>query len=201
MNDAPYFETTFTPDYGEMFAVSVASRRYQFTAGQRHVWWVPMLLYFSAIYAILFWGDLIGDALYPVTGAFIAAWSPLGLVIGLGILCIWLVCYKLNLALSARWIAQRKPPQPTRFSTDHDALRWESEDSGMWVKWSAIERLFVTPCAVCFLHGGVTLYIPRRVFSDPAAQTAFLDRALPRLSESARAISEADPKVRVARKA
>jgi hypothetical protein len=199
MSVTSYFSTTYTPDYRELFAVQLAARRYHFTAAQRYIAWLVFVPYLAIVAVIVFGHEFIANALAPIVGRSVATWSPLGIIILVAILALWLICYRVMPALSARWLAQRKPLKPVTFTAGPDHLKWESEETSSSVKWSAIERLFLTGEAVCLLYGGVTLFLPRRLFSDAAALKAFLDQTMPHLPEAARAISEADPLVRAAR--
>ena len=76
-----------------------------------------------------------------------------------------------------------------------DTLEWRNEESVTSVKWTAIERLFLTRDAVCLLYGGVTLFLPKRLFAAPGALKAFVAEAMARLPEPSRAVSAADPLV------
>lgn len=202
MSDASFFKTTYTPDYGDLFAVSMASRRYHYSSRQRWIVWLPFLGYFGFLLAMLAWGDdWVTLAALAVLPPVAARWAPLALVVAVGLLFVWFYSYRLIPALSARWITRRKPLEPTSFSADRETLRWEAAESGTWIKWAGIERMFVTHAAVCFLHGGVTLHLPRRLFVDGQALAAFVEQCLVCLPEKARHLSEADASVQAGRKA
>src|SRR5262245_19914461 len=112
MSDTSYFSTTYTPDYRELFAVQLAARRYHFTAGQRYIAWLVFFRYLVAVLVIVLGHELIANALAPIVGRSVATWSPLGIIIVVAILAVWLICYRVMPALSARWLAQRKPLKP-----------------------------------------------------------------------------------------
>lgn len=196
MHDAAFFRSDYTPDYGEMLAVSKAARRYHYSSMQRYSCWLPVLVYLVVLLNLALWGDdVLKDAVTPVAGPVAATWASLGIIVVLAV-TLWLFYARMVPVLSARWITQRKPLPLTSFSAEPEMLRWESEESRSSVKWSAIERLFVTPAAVCLLYGGMTLYVPRRLFGDQVAAAEFVRRALGCLSPPARALSETDPSVR-----
>lgn len=196
MTSDPRFETSFTPDYAELFAVAKASRRYHYTVAQRNIWWVPMIVFGALVFAFLTYAvEPIVAALEPLVGELLAGWAPVLLVAAMWALFIWLVGYRLGPAASARYIAKRKPPVPLRFSAGPDGMRWESEESRTWLNWAAIERVYVTKEAVCFLVGGFTHYVPRRAFASPLETKTFVETALAALTPEARSISEKDRSV------
>ena len=90
----------------------------------------------------------------------------------------------------------RKAPRPLQFTAGGDELRWQSDESGHWLKWVAVERMFVTPVAVCFLTGSMTMFVPTTAFESEEAFKAFLKAALARLPEPVRELSLANKSVR-----
>lgn len=198
MTDTPYFSAQFTPDYGEMFAVQRRAARYHYSSGQRRVWWLYIAVYIGLIACVAYWGDVVERTLTPLLGEDIAFWSPIILIVFLGAAALALLRW-LSLRYSARWLEQRKPATPTAFTAGPQGLSWQSEDIESRVAWRPIERIFLTPEALCFLCGAVTLYVPRRVFRDALELKAFLDKAIPSLGDEARRLTEADPTVQTAR--
>lgn len=188
------FRPTFTPDCAATFAVQRQALRYNFSATQR-IWWLLPLLQLSLLLAVIMWDENIRSLLQPFLHSMIVFWSPLIVFVVIS-LAMWLfVCRWLTRKLTVRWLTQRKPPVPLTFEVFPDRMHWESQDGGGWVMWQAIERMFVTPTAVCFLRGGMTHFVPRTAFIYRAPLRDFVEMVLPRLSERARQASLIDRSV------
>jgi hypothetical protein len=192
--DASAFRLTYTPDYTAAFAVRRRAHRYFFTVTQQIVG--------ALLSSVMIWsGFFVGMAVSAmnVSGSRAAGFVSLLVV---GYFVSWLLVGGWVLpVLQARWLAQRKALVPLTFEASADGMHWQSQDDGLWLKWEAIERLFVTRTAVCFLLGGATPFIPRSAFADAAALKDFVELALSRLSEPARRASLSDRSVAAIRAA
>jgi hypothetical protein len=199
MTDANGLQLTYTPDYADTFSVQFQARRYHYSAVQRYVWWLlPVVQLGGVLPAVVVWDDPIRDTLEMFMPPSIAVWGPLAIFV-IASVAMWLVvCRWLALRLSARWLAQRRAPVPVVFQDLPDRMLWASEDGERWIAWPRIERIFVTPTAVCFLVGDMTHFLPRRAFENAAALRDFLEAALSRLSDEARQASTTDKSVRAA---
>jgi hypothetical protein len=198
MSETTFFKTVFTPDYREMIAVAQASRRYHFTWGQRSIWMLLLTIYALMIFCVFYFDNVLIRLAAPWVAPQLALWTPILAAAAIGGFYIWFVCYYLATKLSGRWMQQRSPARPVSLNADDDYISWYSEDSGLWLKWSAIERIYVTPVAIAFLVGGISHYVPKRSFPDAKARKQFLRTALDRIPAAASRRSRADGAVRAA---
>lgn len=196
MSDEALFRLNYTPDYADTFAVQRQSIRYHYSASQRHVWWLLLPVWIGAAFVTTRWDDRVQEVLEPHAHPLVVAWAPSALLFVVMFSMWWIVCRWLAPMMSARWLAQRKAPQPIEFQALPERLQWLSEDGGRWVRWSSVERMFVTPTAVCFLVADMTQFVPRSAFADAAGLRSFVETSLTRISEPARQLSLADKSVK-----
>lgn len=196
MPDGDLFRSAFVPDYGEMLQVQKSARRYHFTAGQRYVWLLLYAAYMLVIAVAAFYSEQIANAALPFAGETLSGWVPLALIIAFAVVFYWLIGVKLSRYLSSKWLTARKAPAEMTVSADASGLTWKNNEMSSWIAWPAIERMFLTDAAVCFIYGANTLYIPRRLFRDQPECKSFVARALEHLNPQAKAASEQDAFVR-----
>lgn len=188
-----FFRVSYMPDYSELFHVQKAARRYHYTSHQRRIWTLFFLVFAAAIAALGFCGNAIAKFVLAYAPREIATVFPVVLMVLIGLLFYWLICIKLNFKLSAKWLSERKAPLELTVSSDGDGLRLITAEAETFVRWHALERLFLTDKAVCFLYGAMTLYLPLRAFKSGAEAADFVNNALAHLSPQARQLSESDP--------
>lgn len=193
--EGEFFRARYMPEYGELFQVQKAARRYHFTSPQRSIWMLFFLAFVGAIAALVFWGNEIADLASAYATPEVATAIPIVLMLLAGLLFYWLICVKANYWLSAKWLKERKAPLELTVSTDASGLRLVTAETETFVRWHALERLFVTDTAICFLYGATTLYLPLRAFANVTQAVDFVRSALGHLSPEARKLSESDPRL------
>ncbi len=185
----------FLPHYLETFSVQRASMRYHFSRAQRLWPWVSFAFYVIGVIVLAYFAHEIAVASEPLLGAF-ADFAPLVAMVIVAVAWIYGYCYVIAPRLAARWLRQRAAPSEAVFAMGAHGVTWSGDYSQIRVDWPAIERIYLTPIAVCFLVGPMTYYVPKRAIGGHDAQKALIEAALANLSATARALSEADPQVR-----
>jgi hypothetical protein len=191
-----FFQTSYKSDYHDLFAVMRSASKKHYTLKQRFVFLPIILLFLGAVALLAHYNWAISEFAAPWLGEILAAWLPVVMALATGALYIWLMC-KLPFKLSAEWTEERRPAPQILFSANAEKLSWESDEAATWVKWHAIEQVYVTPIAIAFVVGPMSHFIPRRAFSNSDEQRKFLHDCLQRLSESAKTKSEQDRSVKV----
>jgi hypothetical protein len=193
-----FFQSSYKSDYEELFVVARSASKQHYTLKQRLVFWPIILLFVGLVALMAHFSWEITEFAAPWLGDTFAIWLPPVMALVTGGLYIWLMCSKLLFKLSAKWTEERRPAPQILFSANTERLNWESDETATWVKWHAIEQVYVTPIAIAFVVGAMSHFVPRRAFSNSEDQRKFLHDCLQRLSEPAKTKSELDRSVKAA---
>jgi hypothetical protein len=88
------------------------------------------------------------------------------------------------------WVARGvQNPSPTTFRIEDAVLVVAGAQSEIRVDWNAVSEIARGQAFWCLIGPGLGYCLPKRFFSDEAAERAFLRAALARMSEAARARS------------
>lgn len=193
---AALYEITYTPNYEDTFRIQRQSIRYHYSAVQRYLPWLMLLLLAGTIVAIIVWADDIVRWSGTFLPDLIAAWSPLILMLIAYLIWGYGYCYKLAPKLAARWIRQRSAPVPFTVAVGPEQIVWSSDLIRSEIAWPAIERVFTTKTGVCLLVSNTTMFVPHAAFKDREDAKAFVAAVLERVPERVREISLADRSVK-----
>jgi uncharacterized BrkB/YihY/UPF0761 family membrane protein len=90
--DASTFRLTYTPQYVNAFAVQRQAHRYHYTAMQRYVWLLVLVVQLLMGIAVIVWGESISSVLPSTLPRLLVIWTPLLLFLVGSIVLWWVVC-------------------------------------------------------------------------------------------------------------
>ncbi|MEO0798788.1 MAG: YcxB family protein [Pseudomonadota bacterium] len=186
-------ELGFTPDYREMFAVQGEAARYQYSWKLRWGWLPLMVVAITSIVAVMQFDATWIELAHPLVGAPYDEYAGFILVVGLGAFWGWFSFGFLLPRWSASALTAKAPPQFTTVRFDDDGGTFESDATTIGFRWSAVDQIVKTHTGICFMLGGLTLYVPHRAFETDAEKTQLVTAALPLLRDDARARSLGAP--------
>lgn len=122
------------------------------------------------------------DRLFPDWGSILLA------IISVGAF-FWMIFASQKL-LPAAWARRGVSPNPfASYSVEDDALVISSPHSQTRLNWVGISEIIPGNAAWLFIGQGMAYFLPRRFFSEPGAEAAFLSACLDRMTAEARALS------------
>lgn len=120
--------------------------------------------------------------------------APAVLIAGLAaVFVLWLRSQRRS---RLQWLEKEFPHTPVQFAATEDRLQWNSERSGSWLDYAAIDRIFATPSAIGVMYGGTIVPLPLDAFADSDKLADFVRFLLDRVSDTARAESLGDAGIR-----
>ncbi len=189
------FQVTYQPTMEDFASVQIAARPHIFSPTQQLVW-IPLTVAALALAAAAFWSaGLMAHRLAPdfqdqnalLLLQFIVA-------IGACVLFINYVHTPITYKLSQRWLAERYPPSENKVEANDDKISWFTAQADFHVRWSGVERIFMTPTTVVLLARPMAFFIPTCEFSAGGLQ-AFINEALTHMTPNARDATLADPDI------
>ena len=202
MSDGVVIETTYTPAYEETFAASRLSSKLSYNRRQKLIAcaipFFAMVIVGILVTALVIKVKVVYLFFQPLLGNLFAAIAVISIFIAILVFWLWSMNYyttKIAPQMSARWIAERKALKPLAFLANDSELRWESEISGVWMRWTAVDGVKVTSDLICFLVGAQIYFLPRRAFKDQVALAKFMEFSLKQLPDPVAAKAREDKAV------
>jgi len=122
--------------------------------------------------------------------------ATFGAIVFVGLLCIIGLYRVIQSRIQHRWYARGVPrQQPISFAVKTDGLHISSDLARSIAYWPSFNELAVNGEYWVLLHGGFGVYVPRRFFTSPSDERAFVFAVFQHLSLEARARSREAEKV------
>ena len=190
------FELEYVPHHSDVLAVARQAARFLIPKRRRREVWFYLLSLVAILMIAIHLLDTqpVRASLVAYLGHEVVAWLPLILLVPFLFGVVWLTRWLR--ARNIAWLEEQAPYPPVTLVVADDRITWNNAQSGSWMTYSAIDRLFLMPRAIGIIYFGHATYIPRSLVGDDAALQSLLNFMLERLSGDARAKSLGDAAIR-----